>query len=207
MTVDGALHPHVVLGEVDLVGCPTFLNQLELPDDVEDALHRRQELEAEAAAQQAVHLIDAGDEKWTRDRINLARSGGTKMATITNYFDRCLSINATLSNAAPQKICSWTTGSTGIDKHSALLKAHGAGTVDPGYPLPRSWTAPTTSTRRPGDAGGTAAGARTGATGRRQPERAHDRAGRRPGDGSARLGRRPGRGRRGRRLDLHQRRL
>ena len=134
VSIDGAIHPHVVLGETDLADCFTFVNQIKLPGEVEAALYRAA-LDAEAEAQRAVTLIDIGEENATKNRIKDVQNAGTKVVTITNYYDGCLSINTTLSNATQQKILWVDHGRTGGEQHAAVLKAHDERTTDPGYPL------------------------------------------------------------------------
>jgi Ca2+-binding RTX toxin-like protein/PKD repeat protein/flagellar hook assembly protein FlgD len=135
VSVDGAMHPHLVGFYFDPLNCWTDAGQTLFPDDVTEALRRGDRTRAEEAAEEAVALNISADTGWTGDRIRSVTNAGARVVNITNIFDGCLGLNGTLSPAAERKILFVDHGSTGADKHSAVLKAHGPRTTDPGYPL------------------------------------------------------------------------
>jgi PKD repeat protein/flagellar hook assembly protein FlgD len=133
VSVDGAIHPHVIPLELQLGRC--FINDgLELPEAVLAALIAKPLNVALWLADRWIWLED--DRNWSAERIRGAQNAGTKVATVTNYHDGCLSVDATLNEAADDVATFYVdNGVSGKDKHAAALKAHGPGTKDPGYPL------------------------------------------------------------------------
>jgi PKD repeat protein len=177
VTVDGAVHPHVVPLELDIGDCFPNGELWELPLEIRDAVqairHPGVALAEKAAlwAAREVWLLD--DRLLAADRIAVAQAAGTKVATVTNHYDGCLSEDATLNDAANETATFYVDlAGSGKDKHEALLKAHRTPTEDPGYPLtsfldngwvPRAGSLPPFELSSPTlSAARTAASARTG---------------------------------------------
>lgn len=73
---------------------------------------------------------------WTGKMIGDVQDAGTKVATVTNHYDGCLSPNATLhSDANRVETFRVRYGTSGVDGHMALLTSHASPTHEPGYPL------------------------------------------------------------------------
>jgi PKD repeat protein/flagellar hook assembly protein FlgD len=132
VTVDGAIQPHVITLELE-GGCFTNDITRRLPADVV--------LWGLGKTGGAVNwtssaLVNGFDWDIAADRIRAAQHAGAKVATVTNYYDGCMSQNATINDAADDtEIFHVDYGVTGVDKHVAVLQAHGPKTTQPGYPL------------------------------------------------------------------------
>ena len=130
VTVDGAIHPQIIPVELQTFGC--FVNaNLALPEDVYQAIVDVQT--ARTLANRQVWL--AADRAWAAKRIGDAWSVGTKVATVTNKHDGCLSQDTTTNDAAKVAIFDVDYGVTGRDKHNAALQGHRPSGGNPGYPL------------------------------------------------------------------------
>jgi PKD repeat protein len=144
VTVDGAIHPHVIPLELEAGDCFPYGDLLELPVDVDADIREawRKVTDPRTAAGEKLALLAAraiwlqDDRLLAADRIAVAQAGGTKVATVTNSYDGCLSVDATINDAADATaIFHVDVEGSGVAKHEALLQAHRPPTEDPGYPL------------------------------------------------------------------------
>ena len=132
VTVDGAVNPTALLEDLNAGDCFAAGSDWQLPEDVAN-FYAKLTLPYQGAA--LVNYLSGPD--WAGDIIRNASDSGIRIATVSNALDGCLSLDSTIDYSADTMIWSVNSGTTGSDRHVALLKAHQAPVDEPGYPLAR----------------------------------------------------------------------
>ncbi len=136
ITVDGALHPEVIVDTLKIGSCAFRAGTLKayVGDALTELIRKYPRTGWYIQAIYAFSLISGPH--WAGNIIKSAQASDTRVATVTNSLDGCLVPEATQDDEAMETpLFTVDTQGSGITQHSALLKLRQSPTDPTGYPL------------------------------------------------------------------------